>query len=298
MAGHRCRCNPATTALTETPWCAGCVCSCHLQGFPTWQVMLVDLRCHGDSAVAAGQPYTPGPHTVESAAQDILGLLRQLKMFPNMLVGHSFGGKVVMSMAQQFGARLPRPVQVWVLDTLPGEVRAGGPQRQDHPADLIRVLQNLPMPLFSRSQLLDYLSAHGFSMPVARWMTTNLRPAMPGVHAAPSSSSALTGLHWSFDLDGISEMYRSYETSTLWPMLHAPPEGLLVDFVRAEHSTFRWEGPEQDLIQQLGHRVHMLPHAGHWVHTDNPVGLFDLMSHTFGGRADLGMQNRPAFSRR
>lgn len=88
------------------------LCCFTLQGFPTWQVLLIDLRCHGESAAAAGKPYTPGPHTVESAAQDILALLRQLKLFPNMLIGHSFGGKVVMSMAQQFGKRLPRPVQV------------------------------------------------------------------------------------------------------------------------------------------------------------------------------------------
>lgn len=42
----------------------------------------------------------------------MLNLLRELRMFPHMLVGHSFGGKVVMSMAHQFGASLPRPVQV------------------------------------------------------------------------------------------------------------------------------------------------------------------------------------------
>jgi pimeloyl-ACP methyl ester carboxylesterase len=42
----------------------------------------------------------------------VLNLLRELRMFPHMLVGHSFGGKVVMSMAHQFGASLPRPVQV------------------------------------------------------------------------------------------------------------------------------------------------------------------------------------------
>jgi len=53
-----------------------------------------------------------GPHTVESSARDVLNLLRELRMFPHMLVGHSFGGKVVMSMAHQFGLRLPRPVQV------------------------------------------------------------------------------------------------------------------------------------------------------------------------------------------
>lgn len=86
---------------------------CHAaQGFPHWQVVVVDLRCHGESAAAAGGHAAVGPHTVETSARDVLNLLRELRMFPHMLVGHSFGGKVVMSMAHQFGARLPRPVQV------------------------------------------------------------------------------------------------------------------------------------------------------------------------------------------
>lgn len=74
--------------------------------------MLVDLRCHGESAAACGGMPAIGPHTVQSAAKDVLNLLREQKMFPHMLVGHSFGGKVIMSMAQQFGTQLPRPVQV------------------------------------------------------------------------------------------------------------------------------------------------------------------------------------------
>lgn len=74
--------------------------------------MVVDLRCHGESAAAAGGHTAIGPHTVESSARDVLNLLREQRMFPHMLVGHSFGGKVVMSMAHQFGASLPRPVQV------------------------------------------------------------------------------------------------------------------------------------------------------------------------------------------
>ena len=80
---------------------------------------MVDLRNHGESAATT---QLPGPHTVDSAAGDILALLRQLKLFPTMLVGHSFGGKVVMSMVDQFGANLPRPVHVWVLDALPGPI--------------------------------------------------------------------------------------------------------------------------------------------------------------------------------
>ena len=74
---------------------------------------MVDLRCHGESATIGSLPGEP--HTVQTSAGDVLALLRQLRLFPEVLVGHSFGGKVVMSMAEQFGSiasRLPRPVQV------------------------------------------------------------------------------------------------------------------------------------------------------------------------------------------
>lgn len=88
-------------------------CLLPLQTYPQWQVLLVDLRCHGESHWQHGRP--EGQHSVDSAAADVLVLLRQLKLFPNSLIGHSFGGKVVMCMVQQFGARLPRPVQVGPL---------------------------------------------------------------------------------------------------------------------------------------------------------------------------------------
>ena len=83
-----------------------------VQAFPSWQVLLADLRCHGQSAhMGPGMPN----NSVESAAADVLELLRHLRLFPEILIGHSFGGKVIMSMADQFGRigpRLPRPVQV------------------------------------------------------------------------------------------------------------------------------------------------------------------------------------------
>lgn len=81
-----------------------------VEQYPSWQVVLVDLRCHGESAGLAVQP--PGSDSVASAAADILTVLRDLSLFPHMLIGHSFGGKVVMSMVAQFGRRLPRNVQV------------------------------------------------------------------------------------------------------------------------------------------------------------------------------------------
>jgi pimeloyl-ACP methyl ester carboxylesterase len=141
---------------------------------------------------------------VDSAAGDVLRLLAELKLFPRVLVGHSFGGKVVMSMLQQFGRRLPRPVQVqwldarsqgyvfmaralmchmllgrvlqllsrrapatadkatalqaWVLDALPGEVRASDANgTRDHPRDIIAELRRMPMPVPNRTWVVDAL---------------------------------------------------------------------------------------------------------------------------------------------
>lgn len=246
-----------------------------MEGFPSWQVVLVDLRCHGSTA----QLNVSGPNSVESSAKDVLELLSYLKIFPHVLIGHSFGGKVVMSMAQQFGQRLPRPVQAWVLDALPGEVRAGEAGRKDHPFDLIQALKRMVLPVPSRSHLIDRLTAAGFSPGVASWMTTNLRP----INGATGRNLAFT-----FDLDGVEEMYRSYESTDLWPLVAKPPEGLKLDFVRAERSDYRWGGRDSQKIEDCGHTVHLLKNSGHWVHTDNPDGLFDIIKGSMG-TADLHM---------
>ena len=44
-----------------------------------------------------------------------------------------------------------RLLQVWVLDALPGDIRAGGEGRKDHPADVIAALQALPLPIADRT---------------------------------------------------------------------------------------------------------------------------------------------------
>jgi len=60
-----------------------------------------------------------------------------------------------------------------VLDTLPGEVRAGGSDRTDHPADLIATLQSMGPTVPNRSHVQDQLMAKGEPgepwAAVARW---------------------------------------------------------------------------------------------------------------------------------
>uniref|UniRef100_A0ACD5WML5 Uncharacterized protein n=1 Tax=Avena sativa TaxID=4498 RepID=A0ACD5WML5_AVESA len=133
------------------------------QEFPMWQFLLVDLRCHGDSASIKKR----GPHTVASTAFDVLKLIGQLRLSPRVLVGHSFGGKVALSMVEQAAKPLPRPVRVWVLDATPGKVRAGL-DGEDHPAELIEFLRRMPRQVNSKQEVVDALVKAKFSLDVAR----------------------------------------------------------------------------------------------------------------------------------
>ncbi|XP_009134176.1 protein ABHD11 isoform X2 [Brassica rapa] len=193
--------------------------------FPTWQFLLVDLRCHGDSASLKKR----GPHSVASTASDVLKLVGQLRLTPRVLVGHSFGGKVVLSMVEQAAKPLPRPVRAWVLDATPGKVRAGG-DGEDHPRELISFLRQLPKVVSSKNEVYNALMEEGFSNDVAQWVVTNLRST------GPSSSS----FSWAFDLDGIAELYQSYEDTNLWNFVENLPRGVHVSFLKAERSLHRW----------------------------------------------------------
>jgi hypothetical protein len=44
--------------------------------------------------------------------------------------------------------------------------------------------------------------------------------------------------------------------------------------------------------------VHELRDSGHWVHTDNPGGLFDILAPSFGGAPDLHARRSPPGSPR
>ena len=76
-------------------------------------------------------------------------------------------------------------------------------------------------------------------------------------------------------------MYESYKSLDLWSVVEYPPQGLSIDFVKAERSTFRWAGADHHRIENTGANVHVLKNAGHWVHSDNPDGLLRIMQSSF-----------------
>eukprot|EP00262_Sarcandra_glabra_P017642 TRINITY_DN6101_c0_g1_i2.p1 TRINITY_DN6101_c0_g1~~TRINITY_DN6101_c0_g1_i2.p1 ORF type:complete len:168 (+),score=47.28 TRINITY_DN6101_c0_g1_i2:83-586(+) len=165
-------------------------------------------------------------------------------------------------MVEQAAKPLPRPVRVWVLDATPGKVRPGG-DGEDHPAELISFLSQMQK----------------------QWVVTNLRQT-----SLPGSSSPI--FSWVFDLNGISEMFKSYEEMNLWKIVEDVPQGVHVNFLKAERSLHRWALEDLQRIHAAeelaadeggGVQMHVLEDAGHWVHADNPDGLFRILSSSFRG---------------
>ncbi|KAL0347025.1 UNVERIFIED_CONTAM: 40S ribosomal protein S14-3 [Sesamum calycinum] len=240
-----------------------------------WRMILVDLRNHGRSAEIEG--LLP-PHNLENAAKDLADLVKSEDLdWPDVVIGHSMGGKVALQFAQScanghYGDDVTLPKQLWVLDSVPGKVIQDNTDGEVE--KVLQTLQSLPSTIPSRKWLVDHMLKLGFSKSLSEWIGSNLK----------KSGEQET---WAFNLDGAVQMFNSYREMDYWPLLDHTPKGMEIDIVRAEKSD-RWN---QDVIRQLEHlsakgvnknegkvSVHVLPNAGHWVHVDNPKGLLDIIA--------------------
>jgi pimeloyl-ACP methyl ester carboxylesterase len=228
---------------------------------PGWRIVLVDLRGHGESP--SGTP----PHTVAACSEDLVELARARERSPEILIGHSFGGKVVVLAADRL-----EPRQTWVLDSVLAEEGPRAVAGDEDVVAVIRVLRTIHQPLPTRDAVRAPLLAAGFSERLAAWTTTNL-------------TRAPDGFRWRFDLDVVEDLLRSYASTDLWSFAEALPTEL--HLVRAGRSD-RWTPSaitRLDAAAARGVTVDLLPDAGHWVHVDAPDALAALLA---GGVSRIG----------
>lgn len=240
-----------------------------------WRLVLVDLRNHGRSPEIEG--ISP-PHDMANAAKDVADLVNtQGWAWPDVVLGHSLGGKVAMQFAEScargdYGESAQLPKQLWVLDSVPGKVNL---ENSDGEVEkVLQTLQTLPASIPSRRWLVDHMIELGFSKSLSEWMGSNLKKS--GEHET-----------WAFNLDGAVDMFNSYRETDYWPLLEHPPKEMEVSIVRAEKSD-RWDTDVIQRLESLANRradesegkfsVHVLPNSGHWVHVDNPKGLLEIVT--------------------
>ena len=219
---------------------------------PEWGVALVDLREHGSSSGF------PPPHTVDACARDVAELAQSTGRPIDVLLGHSFGGKVALSHLAQGG----EPLQVWVVDSTPETGRAGGSASQ-----MLEVVRGLPPRFESRDALVSALGEAGIAVPVARWMATNLE------------GDPEEGYRWRFNLEAIGALLRDFFTRDLWDTLSRSRGGSTVHLIKARDSGVL-SGSAVARIRGLEGEGGVFLHeveGGHWVNADNPDALHGLL---------------------
>ncbi|KDO31702.1 hypothetical protein SPRG_03620 [Saprolegnia parasitica CBS 223.65] len=249
----------------------GTFCRRIVNTYPNWQVVAIDHRAHGES------PSFSPPHNLGACAQDVIDLSDALGVTPDVVAGHSFGGKVALTYldaCRRQHRSVPR--DTWVLDALPGCAQTDYVARTqevsfsstDH---VLPALLSVPLPIKSKRELVAVLEAKGFETGQAQWMTTNLKP----------TAANADEFEWKMDLPVIDVLFKAFLATDCWPILAHPPPATSIHFVRAEYNKF-WTPTVLDRFDALPSRdrvhVHLLPKSDHWVHVDNPNGLFALLS--------------------
>lgn len=223
---------------------------------PEWGAVLVDLRLHG------GSRGFEGPHTLEAAAADVDALVEELDLHAAAVLGHSFGGKVALEYTARHATELR---QTWVIDsTLEVREPSGSAWR------IIDIVRSLPQRFSSRDELVHAMEPHGYPRPLGHWLAMNLERDGDGYV-------------WSLDWDGVEEMLRDYFRTDVWGTIESPPESVEIHVVKAEASDAIGED-DVARIEAAGRqtgRVHLhRVDASHWVNTENPEAVLDLLDAT------------------
>lgn len=232
-----------------------------VEACPGWGFVLVDLRGHGQSLGA------PAPHTVESAALDLVHLAAHLKLNLRGIMGHSFGGKVSLAYA---GMRPDELDEVWVLDSTPG-VRIDG-MKTVGAAHVLDTLDKLPETFPSRDFFFEHMAASGMARPQIEWLAMNVRRDGDV-------------FRFRLDLPTIRSLLEDYFTHDLWSVVEQHHHGRLGFIIGGRSITLSQS--DRDCLAKLCStnptlEVHTLPNADHWVHVDDPDGLFAVLRRALG----------------
>jgi pimeloyl-ACP methyl ester carboxylesterase len=132
---------------------------------------------------------------------------------------------------------------------------------------VLSALQDAPQRFTSRNEFTAELARRGVDEALGRWLAKNL------VREAD-------GLRFALDLAAMRDLLSDYDQTDLWPLIEAPPPGVAVRVVVGGRS--RTIAPPDRVRLQAAAAAGAielleLPQAGHWLHTDDPDGLLDLL---------------------
>lgn len=223
---------------------------------PEWGMVLVDLRAHGESQGL------PPPHDLAAVVRDLDALVAHLGRPVAGLIGHSFGGKVVLAYLQVH----PGTMQVaFVLDSSPGVRRVTG---DDVVSRVLADLQSIPQPIASREAFHADLTSRGYAKGIVDWLAMNVRRDGEAYRLR-------------LDLPAIRAMLDDYWARDLWPVVEDPRSAERLVLVLGGRSHVFDAAAITRATDACSKNprlvVETLPDAGHWVHADDPEGVLGLI---------------------
>lgn len=239
---------------------------------------LVDLPGHGKSR---GSDYrSTGATSFQSCADHVRTTFNHDKI--RSIVGHSFGGRVALQYTaataiQQSPESNANPASTWLLDTVPG-------QAHDSVMQVLEAVHSINLDSSvgdSRKRVAEALQReHSIDPPIAMWLTSSM-------------VQSDTRLEWGFDVDVIQDVLPDFASQDFVGLVEQickraqssidGSEATKLHLVRGGRNA-AW-GLSPELLPKLDQlqrefaphfQMHVLPHAGHWVHIDDLEGLVKL----------------------
>jgi len=199
---------------------------------PHFQCVTVDLRGHGQSQ----QQTLINHNTIMQCVDDISQVINAPTLgipvvnntaVPDLLCGHSFGGKVALAYISKLHAEDESlPLNTWIIDSLPGAYhRNSFAENGDFESvfKVFEVLATLPTSYTTREEMVDSLcTTHGFEKSLALWLATNLTLDIPTQQFI-----------WSFDLMVIKSLFEDFCALDMWEFLETYDGTGKLHFLRA-----------------------------------------------------------------
>ncbi len=229
---------------------------------PSWGAVLVDLRAHGRSLDV------PPPDTGREAARDLLALPAAVRA--DVVVGHSFGGKVALHLIDERDGALSHAV---VVDSNPGPRPTG--RGSESTREVVELLRELSGPFTARADFIDAVRARGQSPRLADWLAMNLEATEAGFRVR-------------VDADRVRALLEDHLATDLWHLVEHPPGKVGLSMVVAGRSTV-FDGDDRarllDACALSGGRSRpiTIDDAGHWVHVDAPDALMSVVRDAVDG---------------
>ena len=213
-----------------------------------YQVFLLDQRNHGRS------PHIP-EHTYEAMANDLGHFMEFNWIHHTHLIGHSMGGKTAM----HFALHNPGKVDKLVVVDIGPKAYTGGHE------PIFEAMHSVNLPReTSREEVETILRQHIPYTAVIQFLLKNLTRTKDGIY------------HWKMNLPVLHDHYPDIIGKIDGP---APFEGPTL-FIRGSESSYILDDDWSDIHDLFPNaQLATIPGAGHWVHSDAPDELLELLRH-------------------